>query len=116
MLVGPRPVPYPDVRGQHLHLRAPSSCRTGLLAGVGGVPSWGWWVPGKGGRSVEVVVGSYLVSAMLPSPSVAVVVLVFTVIASLCHPWLVPLRRLSGCRCHMWVVSSSPHRGKIVKT
>jgi hypothetical protein len=46
LLAGPRPVPYPDVRGPRLHLRAPGSCRTGLLTGVGGVPSWGWWVVG----------------------------------------------------------------------
>jgi hypothetical protein len=41
LLVGPRPVPYPDVHGPRLHLRAPGSCRTGLLTGVGRVPSWG---------------------------------------------------------------------------
>jgi hypothetical protein len=88
-----------------------------VFTGVGGVPSWGWWwVPGKAGQSVEVVVGSYLVSAMLGSPCVATVILVFAIITSLPHPWLVPLRRFSGCRRRMWVVSSSPRRGKIVKT
>jgi hypothetical protein len=67
-----------------------------------------------------VVIGSYLVLAMLPSPSAAVVVLVFAVIGSLCRrrrrPWLARLRRPSCSRCRMWVVSSSPRRSMIVKT